>query len=143
LGNQRFVAGNSHRGMPCNTRPSSIVTVLVAGLLIIAVAVFASLPFSNRPLRTEITSKSDSRRYKIAVGQETRGAEDSATEHMRSNIASSRGRGVSEEGGGSCRSEDHSCWGYLSFEVGVMKGKNWPRMFGRWKFERVLDDEEN
>jgi len=48
---------------------------LVAGLLIIAVAVFASLPFSNRPLQeAEITSKSDSRRYIEQSGQETRGA---------------------------------------------------------------------
>src|SRR2546425_8505711 len=90
LGNQRFVAGNLIIVCLAILGLLALLPWLVAGLLIIAVAVFASLPFSNRPVQEEITSKSDSRRYIEQTRQATRGAlKAPRPEHVRSNIPSS------------------------------------------------------
>src|SRR2546426_1527045 len=125
LGNQRFVAGNLIVVCLAILGLLALLPWLVAGLLIIAVAVFASLPVSNRPVQeAEITSKSDSRRYIEQSRQETRGAlKTPRPEHVRSKVASPEVEGTSE------KEEDRSApkiipsGDYLSFEVGIHEGE--------------------
>src|SRR2546427_8617377 len=124
MGNQRFVAGNLIIVCLAILGLLALLPWLAAGLLIIAVAVFASLPFSNRPVQeVEITSKSDSRRYIEQSHQETRGTlKASRPEHVRLNVASSEIEGTGEK-------EDRAgpkiipAGDYLSFEVGVHEGE--------------------
>src|SRR5438445_11489961 len=125
MGNQRFVAGNLIVVCLAILGLLALLPWLVAGLLIIAVAVFASLPFSNRPLQeAEITSKPDSRRYIEQSRQETRGAlKTPRPEHMRSNIASSGVEGLSEKEEDRGSPKIIPAGDYLSFEVGIHEGE--------------------
>ena len=126
MGNQRFVAGNLIIVCLALLGLLALLPWLVAGLLIIAVAVFASLPVSNRPVQeAEITSESDSRRYIEQSRQETRGAlKAPRPEHVRLNVASSHVEGMGEK-----EEEDRGgpkiipAGDYLSFEVGVHEGE--------------------
>ena len=97
----------------------------MAGLLIIAVAVFASLPVSNRPVQeAEISSKSDSRRYIEQSRQETRGAlKTTRPERVRSNVALPKVEGTNEKEEDRAAPKTVPAGDYLSFEVGVHEGE--------------------
>jgi len=125
LGNQRFVAGNLIVVCLAILGLLALLPWLVAGLLIIAVAVFASLPVSNRPVQeAEISSKSDSRRYIEQSRQETRGAlRTPRPEHVRLNVASSEIEGTGEKEEDRAGPKIIPSGDYLSFEVGVHEGE--------------------
>src|SRR3989441_11044353 len=125
LGNQRFVAGNLVIVCLAVLGILALLPWLVAGLLIIAVAVFASLPFSNRQVQeAEISSKSDSRRYIEQSRQETRGAlRTPRPEHVRLNITSSEIEGTGEKEEDRAGPKTVPAGDYLSFEVGVHEGE--------------------
>ena len=125
MGNQRFVAGNLIVVCLAILGLLALLPWLVAGLLIIAVAVFASLPVSNRPVQeAEISSKSDSRRYIEQSRQETRGAlRTPRPEHVRLNVASSEIEGTGEKEEDRAGPKIIPSGDYLSFEVGVHEGE--------------------
>jgi len=125
LGNQRFVAGNLVIVCLAILGLLALLPWLVAGLLIIAVAVFASLPVSNRPLQeAEISSKSDSRRYIEQSRQETRGAlKTTRPERVRSNVALPKVEGTNEKEEDRAAPKTVPAGDYLSFEVGVHEGE--------------------
>src|SRR6267143_2327865 len=117
MGDQRFVAGNLVIVCLAILGILALLPWLVAGLLIIAVAVFASLPFSNRASQEgEITSKSDSRRYIEQSRQETKGAmKTPRPEHARSEVVSPKVEPLREDSG----PRIIPAGDYLSFEVGI------------------------
>ena len=125
MGNQRFVAGNLVIVCLAILGLLALLPWLVAGLLIIAVAVFASLPVSNRPLQeAEISSKSDSRRYIEQSRQETRGAlKTTRPERVRSNVALPKVEGTNEKEEDRAAPKTVPAGDYLSFEVGVHEGE--------------------
>jgi len=125
LGNQRFVAGNLVIVCLAILGLLALLPWLVAGLLIIAVAVFASLPVSNRPVQeAEISSKSDSRRYIEQSRQETRGAlKTTRPERVRSNVALPKVEGTNEKEEDRAAPKTVPAGDYLSFEVGVHEGE--------------------
>jgi len=125
LGNQRFVAGNLIIVCLAILGLLALLPWLVAGLLIIAVAVFASLPVSNRPVQeAEISSKSDSRRYIEQSRQETRGAlKTTRPERVRSNVALPKVEGTNEKEEDRAAPKTVPAGDYLSFEVGVHEGE--------------------
>jgi hypothetical protein len=117
MGNQRFLAGNLIIVCLAILGILALLPSLVAGLLIIAVAVFASLPFSNRPSQEgEITSKSGSQHYIEQSRQETRGAlKTPRPEHARLEIGSPKVEPLREDSG----PRIIAAGDYLSFEVGI------------------------
>ena len=125
MGNQRFVAGNLIVVCLAILGLLALLPWLVAGLLIIAVAVFASLPVSNRPVQEgEISSKSDSRRYIEQSRQETRGAlKTTRPERVRSNVALPKVEGTNEKEEDRAAPKTVPAGDYLSFEVGVHEGE--------------------
>ncbi len=125
MGNQRFVAGNLIIVCLAILGLLALLPWLVAGLLIIAVAVFASLPVSNRPVQeAEISSKSDSRRYIEQSRQETRGAlKTTRPERVRSNVALPKVEGTNEKEEDRAAPKTVPAGDYLSFEVGVHEGE--------------------
>jgi len=125
LGNQRFVAGNLVIVCLAILGLLALLPWLVAGLLIIAVAVFASLPVSNRPVQeAEISSKSDSRRYIEQSRQETRGAlKTTRPERVRSTVALPKVEGTNEKEEDRAAPKTVPAGDYLSFEVGVHEGE--------------------
>ncbi|TMI40128.1 hypothetical protein E6H23_08065 [Candidatus Bathyarchaeota archaeon] len=125
MGNQRFVAGNLVIVCLAILGLLALLPWLVAGLLIIAVAVFASLPVSNRPVQeAEISSKSDSRRYIEQSRQETRGAlKTTRPERVRSNVALPKVEGTNEKEEDRAAPKTVPAGDYLSFEVGVHEGE--------------------
>lgn len=125
MGNQRFVAGNLIVVCLAILGLLALLPWLVAGLLIIAVAVFASLPVSNRPVQeAEISSKSDSRRYIEQSRQETRGAlKTTRPERVRSNVALPKVEGTNEKEEDRAAPKTVPAGDYLSFEVGVHEGE--------------------
>ena len=117
MGSQRFLAGNLIVVCLAILGILAFLPWLVAGLLIIAVAVFASLPSSSRPSQEgEITSRTSSLGSMERPRQEISGGlRTSRPEHVRSEVVSPKIEPLREDSG----PRIIAAGDYLSFEVGI------------------------